>query len=151
MEFGVVGFGESVPFAGAVEAEDVLEAVADAVACSGGFDEVVCQGLVLGRLVVQGRHVVHVELLEAFVEEVDVFGLLVLVARRLHDLVGNFHVREGVKHGDFGAEKIVVVDRWRSAAAEFMGNGGVVLVGEVLDGFVLGHAVLVLSQTGMLD
>ena len=72
---------------------------------------------------VQSRHLIHVEFLETLVQQVDTCCILFLVTRSLHDLISNFHVREGIKHGDFAAEKLVVVNQWWAVTAEFVGNG----------------------------
>ncbi len=51
-ELGEFGFCEAFGFADALDAEDVFEAVADAVACAGGFDQVVGEGFVFVGFVV---------------------------------------------------------------------------------------------------
>ena len=82
---------------------------------------------------VEAGHFVHAEFVVALVEEVDALGVFVFVAAGFHDGVGDFHVRESVEHGGFFAEDVVVVDWDRAVAAKFVGDGGVIFIGEVFD------------------
>ena len=94
---------------------------------------------------VEGRHFVHAEVLEALVEDVDAGGFVFLVGGAIgfHDCVGDFHVCEGVEHRGFFAQDFVIVDWGRAVASEFVGDGGVVLVGEVFDCLVGGGLLVI--------
>ena len=56
----------------------------------------------------EGCQFVHAAGVEALVEEADTDGVADWVDRGAHDRVGEFHVREGVEHGDLAAERLVV-------------------------------------------
>ena len=145
-ELRVLGLGEAVLFARAGDPEDVLETVAQAVGGAGGVDEVGREMFVFRGFGVEGRHLVEIEAGEALVEEVDGGGVAGFVRVGFHDLVGDFHVREGVEHGDFALQHVVVVDHGGFGAAEDVWDGRVVLVGEVFDGGRSGCLVFVLGQ-----
>lgn len=93
LEFGEFGFLKAIGFAGAVDAEDVFQSVFDPVTRAGGLDEVICQSSILGGIVIERGHFFHAEILEAFVEDADTFGIFFFVgAAGFHDCVCDFHV-----------------------------------------------------------
>lgn len=134
MEFAELGVRETLLLAVALDAEDVFEAVTDAVSLARRFDEVVCEHLVLVRFVIERSHLIEVEFAEALVEHVDRLGVFLLVGGSLHDGVGDFHICEGVKHGDFCAENVLVVNRSWATSAKIMRDRRVILVGVLFDG-----------------
>lgn len=118
---------EAVDFAGTFNAEDVFEAVFQAVASTRRLDEILGKFFVLLRFVVKWSHLLEFQILEAFIEQGDAAGVLGL-AVRVHDRVGNSHVGECVQHGDFFAEQVVGVDNGGAGAAEDVGDRGVIFV-----------------------
>ena len=131
--------GEAGGFARALEAEDVFEAIADVVGGAGGFDQIVGEGFVFVGVVVERGQFFQVEFLEALVELIDPLGVFGFVAGGFHDGVGDFHVRKGIEHRDFFAEDVIVVNQGGPVTAKFVGNGGVVFVGEILNGLLQGQ------------
>ena len=128
LQFAELGFVKAISLSVTFNSEDIFESVSDPMKCARRFDQIVSKTLVFGRLVIQRRHLGHVEFREALVEHVDAFGVFAFVGGGFHDRVGHFHVGEGVQHGGLFAEDLIIVDCWRAVAAEFVGDCRVVLV-----------------------
>lgn len=99
---------------------------------------------------VKNGELLHAQVFEAGVEQVNRAAIFRLVVGP-HDGVGDLHVGQGVEHGNFLPQDMVIVDHGRPIAPKRMRNRGIVLVGPFLDDLVAIPAVLVLSQTRVLD